>query len=475
MIFKPHDYQRFMLDWLVKRTIINDEPGAALFADPGLGKTVTTLTWMNHLQLLGRHKFLVIAPLRVMTTTWPEEIEQWDHANFTYSIMHGTPTERAAALAQDVDIYLINPAGVPWLESHGLPDGFNLVVDESTAFKRWGSKKKGVRYSALRKMLPKFNKRLILTGTPAANSLMDLFAQVYLLDHGKALGSNVTAFRNEYCRRGGYQGREWLLKEDAADRIWERIAPMCLRMDADTYLDLPDLLVNDVKVSLPDEPMKFYRKMERELFAELEKQEATALSAGAAYQKCKQIANGVVYGDDGEIIVHNEKLEAAKDIIDELNGKPAMLVFHHKSMLAAIHKKFGEVPFIDGSTKPATANQLVTDWNAGKLHLLAVQPQSLSHGVNMQKGPGRDIIWLGVVDSPEIYHQLNARVYRQGVSSAVRVHRILARGTTDITMVRRMQEKDGTQESFFQALKSYQRGVHRETVREPNASDMVFS
>jgi SNF2 family DNA or RNA helicase len=457
MILTPRDYQDFALNWITKRTIVEGHKGAGLLLDPGLGKTAISLAWIRLIkQLDPSAKFLVIAPLSVIPTTWPEEIQEWTQFNGLRAvIVHGKGKEDA--LRADADIYLINPEGLPWLESEG-PHDFHLIVDESTKFKNWG----GVRMKVLRRMIKRgeFRKRLILTGTPTPNSLQDLFSQVFLLDEGEALGKNITAFRKRYCVRGGFKGYQWELRPGAEEEIWERIAPLCLRMSIHDHLDLPEMLIHEVYVNLPPKAKGIYKQLEKELFAELDRGQLLPMNEGAKYLKCKQVSNGSVYNTDKEVeFVHKAKIDAVVNIIDELQGKPVMVAYQFKHDLASIKKQFGEVPHISGETSSKETQKYVTDWNAGKIPILAVQPQSLSHGVNMQKGPGRDIIWMGLPDQPELYHQLNARIYRQGVSSEVRIHQILSKGTVDLAIRNRLQDKDAKQQSLFEYLKEYQKRV----------------
>lgn len=452
MKLTPREYQNEALRWLILKTLVEGRLGAGLFLDPGLGKTAVTLLWIKLLKRLDpTSKFLVIAPLRVIHSTWPDEIQQWDQfKDLTFSVVHGN---KEKALSQAADVYLINPEGMPWLEAQGFTN-FHLIVDESTKFKNWS----GVRTRVLRRMVKRgdIRKRVILTGTPAANSLQDLFAQIFLLDEGDALGANITAFRKRHCSRGGFKGYQWELREGADVEIWDRIAPLCLRMSVLDHLDLPEMLVHDEYVNLGDKARGIYKQLEKELFAELDKGEVLPMNEGAKYLKCKQIANGSVYNTDKEVeYVHGEKLDAISCIVNELQGKPAMVAYQFKHDLASLRKEFGNIPSISGETSAKDAQKYVEQWNAGKIPILAVQPQSLSHGVNMQKGPGRDIIWMGLPDSPEIYHQLNARIYRQGVSSEVRIHRILARSTVDIAVKNRLEAKDATQQSMFEFLKAY--------------------
>lgn len=459
--FQPHDYQHGVLQWLVRRTVIDKHGGAALLLEPGNGKTALTLAWLRLLKGLGlADKALIVAPLRVIYSVWPREVQKWDQfSDLRCSIVHGSQTQRMAAISTPADLYLINPEGVPFLHAHfakrELPWQV-LVVDESSKFKTWGAK----RTKALRKMVPRFPFRLILTGTPCPNGLQDLFAQIFIADKGESLGTAISRFRDRYFWRSGYGGYKYMPIENADTLIYQRIGDVCLRMSAEEFLDLPELLENDVWVDLPPTAAKQYRQLEKEMFLALEADcgELTPANAGARYNACRQVCNGGVYDADDKSIVHQihgVKIEAVRDLVDELQGKPVLLAFQYRHDLARLREVWPKLPSIDGSTKATEADHLIEQWNNGELQLLAVQPQSLSHGVNMQAGPGRDVIWIGLNDSLEVYLQLNARLHRQGVTGQVRIHRVLARNTVDEAVLDRIQRKEAGQLALLNALERY--------------------
>lgn len=460
-LFNPHNYQRYALKWLIQRLLLDDQGGGALFLDPGLGKTSITLALVRLMKRLGiARKILIVAPLRVIYSVWPAECRKWKQfSDLKCSIVHGSEGKRLAALATEADLYLINPEGVTWLQNHysQRPMPFKmLIVDESSKFKNWGSK----RTKALRKILPEFDYRVILTGTPSPNSLEDLFAQIFICDQGQALGKSITQFRERFFFRGGYGGYKWTPNHGAQENIENRIQAVCMRLAAKDHLTLPDLLFNDIWIDLPPSVQKQYKKLEREMFLLLEQEkEITASNAGAKYVMCRQVANGGLYDEEKNALhVHDSKVEVVSDLVDELQGKPALIAFQFRHDLMRLRKAFPKIPSIDGSTKPKEADRLIDQWNAGELQALAVQPQSLSHGINMQAGPGRDIIWLGLTDNLETYLQLNARIHRQGVTDTVRVHRIGANQTVDQAIVDRLDSKEQTQTALLDALGKYRNG-----------------
>lgn len=463
MKFAPHEYQRFALSWLIERTILNDNEGAAYFLDPGLGKTSITLLWIRLLMMLGlSRKVLIVAPLRVVYSVWPKECQKWDQFNsLRCSIIHGTNTKRMAAITSEADLYLINPEGIPWLltyfEKRELPFD-TLVVDESSKFKSWSAG----RTKALKKLLPKFVRRLILTGTPSPNSLEDLFAQVFFVDRGESLGTSVTKFREKHFYRGGFGGYQWKPHERADKAIQDKISHLCLRLAAKDHLDLPELLINDVWVDLPPSVLKAYKKLERDMFLALDESEVVVGNAGAKYLACRQVANGGIYDENKEAaFVHDAKVEAISDLVEELQGKPCLIAFQFRHDLARLRRVFPKAPSIDGSTSGKDTDRLIDQWNAGEIPVLAVQPQALSHGINMQSGPGRDVIWMGLTDNLETYLQLNARIYRQGVTGQVRIHQVLATKTVDVAVKDRIESKDRSQTALLDALAKY-RSCHAE-------------
>jgi SNF2 family DNA or RNA helicase len=280
---------------------------------------------------------------------------------------------------------------------------------------------------------------------------------VFIVDRGESLGTAITKFRNRYFYRGGFGGYKWTPIDGASQIIEDKIGDLCLRMSAGDHLDLPDLLFNDIVVDLPPKTLKAYKKMEREMFLAIDEGEDLVIgNAGAKYIACRQLANGGVYDEDKTPVhVHTAKIEAVVDIVDELQGKPVLIAFQFKHDLERLRKAFPKIPSIDGRTKGPEADKLIEQWNAGELPLLAVQPQSLSHGINMQAGPGRDIVWLGLTDNLETYLQLNARIHRQGVTGQVRIHRILANRTVDEAVAERIENKDTAQKTLLESLAKY--------------------
>lgn len=456
MKWKPHAYQRLAVNFLENRLVRERQKGAGLFMAPGLGKTGTTLDFITRMRRLAPIRTLVLAPLRVVTLVWPLQIQEWEFP-LSYEILRGS--NRTRALRSDVDLHITNFESLPWLAKQDFEYDL-LVVDESTRVKNWSA----VRTKLLRNMLPRFRKRIILTGEPIPNAYSDLFSQIYLLDDGAALGKTKTFFESQYCVGHGNPGWYKTRVTERAEKIIEqRIAPMTLRMGAEEFLDMPELVVNNILVELPPPAAKVYRKVENELFAMLESGETlVAGSSAALYGLCRQIANGGAYESDGKnpVCVHEAKVDALEDLHAELYGRPLLVFYQFNHDVEHISKRFPGVRVIRGGMKEAEILQIVNDWNEKKIPLLAVQCQALSHGVNMQKG-GVDVCWYGLPDQLELYNQANARIWRQGVEGRqVRIHRILCVNTVEEAVRERLEQKDYRQRTLLDALSGYRKRTH---------------
>lgn len=452
---KPlRDYQRFAAEWILDRLYVRDWKGAGLFLDPGLGKTRTSLSIAETLRDLGEvNKILVVAPLRPIYTVWGAEIQRWGF-NLPNIILHG---QHAKAMAFDMPVEMVNFEGLHKLKD--LKKRWDLIiVDESTFVKNWSAK----RTKALKAVTKNNGKVIIATGTPAANSLHDLHAQHFMIDGGEALGKTVTAFRSRFCQQTGWMGRQWKVRDGVGDKILDAIKDTCLRMQAEDHLDMPELIENEIWCKMPKNAFNQYKRLKRELFAELETGDILVGSAAAAYTKCKQFSNGQVYNvkEDGEREVHvshKEKMDALLELHEELAGKPLLIFYHFSCDRDRIlqQKAFKGSPVLSGGMKIQDVQKILEKWNAGKYHVILAQWQAASHGLNMQ-GCCNDIACFGLHDSLEIYDQAIRRVYRQGVTgNQVRIHRILTMDTVDEVMMGRLKDKTQTQDEFLQALKKH--------------------
>ena len=443
MKYNPHSYQERA------GAFILDHPKAGVFLDMGLGKTVITMTAIDEL-INCRYevdRVLVIAPKRVAEDTWTREHAKWDHLeHLRISRVLGSPAQRRQALQQDADIYVIGRDNVVWLVDYyreAWP--FDMVViDELSSFKNSQSK----RFRALRKVIPRARRVVGLTGTPSANGLMDLWAEIYLLDRGERLGRTLGAYRETYFRpgaRNGYVVYKWEPLRGARERIQEAIGDICISMSAKDYLKLPKRIDNRIPVRLTPSELKQYKTMEAEQLLHIDDEDVVALNAAAVMTKLLQIANGSVYSADGNVVrLHRAKLEALLEIIDTTDS-PLLVFYSYKHDLTAIREAIPEARTLDG---PAD----IADWNAGKVQVLLVHPASVGYGLNLQEG-GHVIVWYGLTWSLELYQQANARLYRQGQEKPVIIHHLIAEGTVDEQVMDALERKDTSQAALLAALK----------------------
>ena len=448
MQFIPRNDQAFCEDDLLER------PAAGLLLDMGLGKTAVTLTVVDWLiyDRFEVSKVLVIAPLRVAEDTWAKESAKWDHLrHLRVSRVLGTEKQRLRALAQDADIYCINRENVQWLvELYGLKWPFDMVVvDELSSFKSSSAR----RFKALRKVRPLIKRIVGLTGTPSPNGLIDLWAQVYLLDRGERLGKTLTAYRDKYFtpgRRNGYVVYDWRLKPGAEEAIYNAISDICVSMKAVDFLDLPERVDIIHTVKLDDRARKLYEDMERDTLLELAGQTVTAGTAGVVIGKLMQIANGAVYDADGVVHeLHTAKLDALEDIIEAANGRTALVFYSYQHDYERIMQRFPQAVKLEGEKE-------ITAWNNGEIPILLAHPAGAGHGLNLQDG-GDLIIWFGPTWSLELWMQGNGRMAgaRQMVSGKrVTVVVIVAEGTEDERAMRVLEGKEDRQDALLAAVKA---------------------
>lgn len=446
-----HDYQNRAVDH-----IINNEC-SALFLQMGLGKTVSTLTAIKELiDSCIISNVLIIAPKRVAEVTWKDEIANWKHLNgLTISVIAGTVKERREAMEKRADIYTVGRDNIVWLimEYGGIKLPYDMVViDELTSFKNHASK----RFKALRKVR-KFIPRVVgLTGTPSPNGLIDLFAQMYLIDQGQRLGKSITAYRDRFFKpdkRNGDIVYSYALKspqEETEKQISDLISDITISMKADDYLKMPDRMSLYDYVELPPKVLAQYKEFEKEQVLELITSDTplTAASSAALGNKLQQMAGGQVYDSDRKVIdVHDEKIEKLKEIVEASNGEPVLVAYAFKHEQARIMDALKEFK----PRKLETA-QDIADWNEGKVPLMVAHPASIGHGINIQKG-GHILVWFGMTWSLELYQQFNARLYRQGQMKPVMIHHIVAKNTIDEKIIKALEDKKQTQDGLMQSIK----------------------
>lgn len=445
MKYSPHDYQAYATDFILQN------PVAAVFLDMGLGKSVITLTAIKDLCLdsFQVRKVLVIAPLRVARDTWPSEIEKWDHLkDLKYAVAVGTEMERKTALMQKANVYIINRENVQWLvEESGLPFDYDMVViDELSSFKSFQAK----RFRSLLKVRPTVKRMIGLTGTPSSNGLMDLWAQFRLLDLGKRLGRFITHYRNQYFtpdKRNGQVVFSYKPLPGAEEAIYSAISDITISMKAVDHLNMPECVMNEVKVALSEKERKTYNTMKADLVVSLQGEEIDAGTAAALAGKLSQMANGAVYGEDKKYIeFHNRKLDALEDLIEAANGKPVLVAYWFKHDLERIKKRF--------DVREISTSKDIQDWNKGKIPVAVIHPASAGHGLNLQAG-GSTMVWFGLTWSLELYQQANARLWRQGQQAdTVVIHHIIAAGTIDERIMAALRNKDKTQSALIEAVKA---------------------
>ena len=441
MKYAPHNYQQFAHNHIMQNK------ASGLLLDMGLGKTIVALTAISDLLYLGDvKKVLVIAPLRVAQSTWSDECDKWDHLKgLRIAKILGSAKERIAGVAAEADIYIINRENTGWLVDHfqnNWPFDM-LVIDELSSFKSASSN----RFRALRKVIPFFKKIVGLTGTPAPNSLIDLWPQLYLLDKGLRLGKTMTAYKQQYFnpgRRNGYIVYDWKLKDGSEDAIYKKIGDICVSMKSEDYLKMPERIDNIVSVSLPDKIINVYKKLEKDLVMD---ETITAANAAVLTNKLLQISNGAIYADDHTVTeLHNEKLKALEEIIEAANGKPVLVFYAYKHDLARIQTYIKGTTVLDGSDD-------IKKWNEGKIPILLTHPMSAGHGLNLQYG-GNIIVWFGLTWSLELYQQANARLFRQGQKETVIIHHIISKNTVDGDVMKALQNKEINQSALLTAIKA---------------------
>ena len=457
--WEPLEYQLRAVELLLERSY------AGLLLKPGMRKTSIKLAAFSELQRQGFISAgLVIAPLRVIYTSWPNEVKKWEDFNhLSVGILHGK--HKAEVLNEKHDLYLINPEGTPWLFDEALlrrkkwPFD-DLTVDESTKYKHTNTQ----RFKLLRPHLKKFKRRTIMTGSPTARHLLDLFGQCFVMDRGESLGPYITKFREEYFFEAGY---DWKPKKGSREAIYDRLAPRCYYAHDEDWLKLPQLLEKDIPVTLPPKAQAMYDELEATTRLALSQGKVTAANVGVVTMKLRQVANGGVYLDGSEKKwqhIHEAKTEAVCDVLEELSGEATLITYDFihdlERLKRGIKKVTGkEPPHIGrGGVSPAKLPQLIAEWSRGEVTEILVQPQSASLGIDGLQTAGRAVVWASLTYNAEDYDQLIRRLRRSGQSERVLVANIIAQNTVDEAVIASVRRKDQDQNTFFMALKEYWSG-----------------
>lgn len=444
MHYTPHQYQAFTTNY------IETHPQAAIILGMGMGKTIITLTAINNLiyDHFTVHKALIIAPLRVARDTWPQEINKWDHlTSLRTAVMVGDKHTRDQALNTDADIYITNRENIPWLVDHvGHDWPFDMVViDELSSFKSHQAK----RFKALRKMRPHINRIIGLTGTPAPNSLMDLWAQFALIDGGDRLGKFITRYRNQYFlpdKRNGAQIYTYKPRPGAEQEIYDAISDITVSMRTTDYLDLPEVTYTNHPVTLSAPERAAYDRLKKDMVIQLGDDTIDAANAAALSGKLQQLASGAIYIDDehNTATVHARKLDALEDLIEQANGATVLVAYWFKHEARRILGRFPQA-------RALATSQDFADWNAGKIPVGLIHPASAGHGLNLQAG-GHILVWMTTPWSLELYEQTNARLHRQGQTEPVSIIHLVAADTIDARVGAALSGKSVTQDALVEAV-----------------------
>ena len=471
MKFHARDYQRRATSWIINRE------RTALWAEMGLGKTVSTLNAIDTLLWMGEvQKVLIIAPLRVAKFTWPAEVAKWDHlGGLEMSLILGDAAQRHTALVRPAPIHVINFENIPWLlETLGSAWPYDMVVvDESTKLKAHdstrfrGTPKREVRDAegnltrvvpakkGLRHVAGRTRRWVNLTGGPMPKGLHDLWSQTFLLDGGKRLGANISEYRRRFfqAKRTGF-GIDYEPLPGAHDDVIARLQDLCMTLRAADWFDLPDLIQNRVPVLLPESAMADYRNLEEEFVLKVGQDgvEVVAQNAGVLTGKLRQFTAGAVYDETGAWhAVHDAKIEALRDVIDEAGGMPVLVIYHYQSDLARLQKAFPQGRALDKN--PATLDA----WNRGEIPIIFVHPQSAGHGLNMQDG-SNIAVFFSLDWDLDGHDQVAARIspvrqLQSGHPRPVFIHYLMAVGTIDELILRRLIERRAIQDILMEAMK----------------------
>lgn len=446
-----HNYQRAAVEHII------NNPKCGLFLEMGLGKTVSTLTAIKYLKdCFGEvSHVLIIAPLRVAQSTWPDELKLWEQLDgLTMSKVVGSSKQREEALKADADIYVINRENVSWIVTkyiHLFTNHFfdMLVIDELSSFKS----SKAQRWKALRMVRPYFNRIIGLTGTPAPNGFIDLWSEIYLLDGGERLGQSIGKFRREYFTPGAHNGDiifNYKIKNGCEERISDKIGDICISMKSKDYLELPDIILRNSEFTMSDNLKKQYEDFERESVLSLinDDKDISAVSAATLSNKLLQFCNGAIYDKDHNVYeIHDMKLDALEDIVEGANGNPVLVFYSFRHDISRIEKRFKGY-----RVRQILTPQDIEDWNNGLIDIALTHPAGAGHGLNLQRG-GHVIVWFGLTWSLELYQQANARLHRQGQKRPVTVFHIIGRQTIEERVLKALSGKEKAQDALMDEIK----------------------
>lgn len=446
--FKPYDYQAYAIDKII------DNKRFGLFLDMGLGKTVSTLTAIEQLKYdyLDVDKVLVIAPKRVAEDTWAQEVDKWTHlTHLDVSLVLGTPKQREQALEKNADIYVTNKENTKWVCERFKKDWpFDMVViDELSTFKNSDSQ----RFKILKKKWPLFDRFVGLTGTPAPKNIMDLWAELYLIDGGERLGKFKTHFRQKYfypTHQISDNVFNWELKNGAKDEIYKMISDVTVSMESKDYLKMPERVDTVKEAKLSKKERALYDELEQYMVIENDidnEKDIVALSSASLSNKLLQMSNGAVYADDGSVThIHDKKLELLDEIVEESQGQPILVMYNYKHDKERLLERYSFAETLD-------SDNYMERWNNGEIQMLITHPASAGHGLNLQYG-GSIMVWFGLTWNLEHYEQANARLYRQGQKKTTVIHHLLTEDTVDQDVLKVLKTKKFNQTDLMNAVKA---------------------
>ena len=449
MIFNPYPYQKYCIDYLIYNRAVG------LFLEPGLGKTVITLTALQDLRYNRWEivKPLIIAPKKVAEATWLTETKKWNHLKKMRILpVLGTTQQRLRALATPADAYVINRENTQWLVEHFKNNWpFDMVVlDESSSFKNPQSK----RFKSLKLVRSRIKRFVELTGTPASNGLEDLWAQIYLLDGGARLGQTLGAYRDKYFvpgKRNRTTVFNYSPKDGSFEMIKTAISDICISMKASDYISLPDVIYNDIPVKLNSAAQKAYAQLEKELLLQVDENTITAGNAAVLTGKLLQLCNGAAYDDTHKAVyVQDCKLDAFMELIEQLNGQHALVFFNYQHDVERLLRALSTTKL---RVKVYTQAKDEADWNNGEIDVLLAHPASCGYGLNLQLG-GHHAVWFGLTWSLEQYEQANKRLHRQGQTQPVIIHHLIVQDSMDESVIEALHNKSNMQNALMSALKA---------------------
>ncbi len=446
MDFKPHPYQRLILDHIL------DHPRSNVHAAMGTGKTVATATAIDILIAAGiTEKVLILAPKRVAQFTWPQEFAKWEHLrHLRVSVVVGPAKERLAALNADADVYVTNYEQIEWITAMLTKTWpFDLIVaDESTKLKGFRIRGGARRAFRLSKFAHRSERWVNLTGTPSPNGLVDLWGQQWFVDMGAALGRTFNSFKQRWFEPA-YDGYGTQPRSTAATEIPARIAPATIAVRTEDWFDLAKPIHRRVYIDLIGGPRGLYNEMEAEMIVELDKENViTAPHAAARTSKCRQIANGFIRNTETSVDtdIHHLKLDALEELVEESGGEPILVAYTYTRDRDRILERFKDA-------------EVMTDpdrWNRGEIPMLVVHAASCGHGLNLAQG-GRILVFFGVDWNLEQHEQVIERIgpmrQRQlGLERNVLIYYILAADTMDDVVLERLESKSTIQQALMKYL-----------------------